>query len=109
MKAKEITMQIVKNLGNYETARLEVVYELLENETDLNIAFMSARNELEAAFEAAYQKPKHIERKELTMTSAELRRVCQALANNQTDLKDLQKYFILNAEVYNYLQNQNLI
>lgn len=109
MKAKEITMQIVKNLGNYETARLEVVYELLENETDLNIAFMSARNELEAAFEAAYQKPKHIERKELTMTSAELRRVCQALANNQTDLKDLQKYFILNAEVFNYLQNQNLI
>lgn len=109
MKAKEITMQIVKNLGNYETARLEVVYELSENETDLNIAFMSARNELEAAFEAAYQKPKHIERKELTMTSAELRRVCQALANNQTDLKDLQKYFILNAEVFNYLQNQNLI
>lgn len=102
-------MQIVKNLGNYETARLEAVYELLENETDLNLAFLSARQELEQAFETAYQKPKPIERKELTMTSAELNRVCSALHNGQTDLTEIQKYFIINKEVVNYLIEKKLI
>ena len=109
MKAKEITMQIVKNLGNYETARLEAVYELMENETDLNLAFMSARNELEAAFNAAYQKPKQIERKELTMISPELNRVCAALQNGQTDFADIQKYFIISKEVLNLLIDKKLI
>lgn len=109
MKAKEITMQIVKNLGNYETARLEAVYELLESETDLNLAFLSARHELEQAFETAYQKPKPIERKELTMTSPELNRVCAALQNGQTDIMDIQKYFIISKEVMNLLIEKKLI
>lgn len=108
MKAKEITMQIVKNLGNYETARLEAVYELLDGE-DMNVAFMSARNELESAFKAAYQKPKHIERKELTMTSPELNRVCSALHNGQTDIMDVQKYFIISKEVMNLLIEKKII
>lgn len=109
MKPIQITMQIVKNLGNYETARLEAVYELLESETDLNLAFLSARQELEQAFETAYQKPKPIERKELTMTSPELNRVCSALHNGQTDLTEIQKYFIISKEVMNFLIEKKLI
>ena len=109
MKPTQITMQIVKNLGNYETARLEAVYELLENETDLNLAFLSARQELEQAFEAAYQKPKQIERKELTMTSPELDRVVRALENGQTSFEDIQKYFVISKEVFKMFNDKKLI
>ena len=34
MKPKEITMQIVKNIGNYEMARLQATYELADGEGD---------------------------------------------------------------------------
>ena len=57
MKPTEITMQIVKNLGNYETCRLEATYTLDEND-DLTQSFITARKDLETAFAKAYEKPK---------------------------------------------------
>lgn len=60
MKPKEITMQIVKNIGNYEMARLQATYELVdgEGETRESIAecFKEARKDLEFAFIQSYGK-----------------------------------------------------
>jgi hypothetical protein len=57
MKATTITMQIVKNLGNYEMVRLEATYTLTEMEADhIEDAFVNARGQLERAFKKAYNK-----------------------------------------------------
>jgi hypothetical protein len=57
MKATTITMQIVKNLGNYEMCRLEATYTLTEMEADhIEDAFVNARGQLERAFKKAYNK-----------------------------------------------------
>lgn len=52
MKEKSINVQIVKNLGNYETIRIGGEWEL--NGEDLQDAIRAAVEELEAA----YSKPK---------------------------------------------------
>ena len=58
MKPKEITMQIVKNIGNYEMARLQATYELADGEGDTREAmadlFLEARKDLELAFIRSY-------------------------------------------------------
>ena len=60
MKPKEITMQIVKNIGNYEMARLQATYELSDGEGDTREAmadlFLEARKDLELAFIRSYGK-----------------------------------------------------
>jgi hypothetical protein len=60
MKPKEITMQIVKNIGNYEMARLQATYELADGEGDTREAmadlFKEARKDLEYAFIRSYGK-----------------------------------------------------
>lgn len=106
MKAKEIKFQIVKNLGNYETARLEMTCELLPNE-DINASFQIIKIELEQAFEACYPKPKP--REELTMTSPKLGGVCHALREKKADIAMVQKSFIISKEVMTHFKNQKLI
>ena len=111
MKPTEITMQIVKNLGNYETCRLEATYTLDEND-DLTQAFVTARKQLETAFAKAYEKQKEKEpekRKQLTLTSPEFERVCKALAEGRTDMKELKKFFIIEKEVIDYFTKHDLI
>jgi hypothetical protein len=60
MKPKEITMQIVKNIGNYEMARLQATYELTDGEGETREAmanlFREARKDLEFAFIRSYGK-----------------------------------------------------
>ena len=89
MKATEITMQIVKNLGNYETARFEASFTL-DPTDNVQDSFLQARRELEKAYEKCYGiKPK------LTEKSKEFDRVCKALHEGKTDIEDLKKYFDL--------------
>ena len=60
MKPKEITMQIVKNIGNYEMARLQATYELSDGEGDTREAmadlFLEERKDWELAFIRSYGK-----------------------------------------------------
>lgn len=106
MKATEITMQIVKNLGNYETCRLEATFTL-DSGDDLTEAFVMARKELEQAYDVAYEKVGA--RKELTLTSPRFDGICKALHENKTDVKQLQQYFILTTEVINHFKENKLI
>ena len=107
MKPKEITMQIVKNLGNYETCRLEATFTL-DDKDGLTQSFVTARKQLEKAFETAYEIKKD-DRKSLELNSKEFDRVCKALKDGKTDLKDLEKYFIVNLEAINYFKTNKLI
>ena len=111
MKPTEITMQIVKNLGNYETCRLEATYTLDEND-DLTQAFVTARKDIETAFAKAYEKPKEKQpekRKPLTFKSPEFERVCKALAEGRTDVEELKKFFIIEKEVIDFFTKHDLI
>lgn len=109
MKPTEITMQIVKNIAMFETVRLQATYTL-DDKDDLTQAFVAARKHLETAFEKAYGKPKEPEkRKDLNLTSPEFDRVCKALAEGRTDMKELKKFFIIEKEVIDYFTKHDLI
>ena len=102
MKPTEITMQIVKNLGNYETCRMEASFTL-DATDDLTQSFVMARQELENAYEKCYGiKPK------LTEKSKEFDRVCKALHEGKTDIEDLRKYFDISG-VMDYFEENKLI
>ena len=103
MKAKEITMQIVKSLGNYEVVRLVATYTL-DQKDDIERSFMQARQELENAYAKCYGlKPK------LTIKSKEFDRICKALSENKTDIEDLRKYFDVTDDALNYFKEMKLI
>ena len=108
MKAKEITMQIVKNLGNYETARLECTYTLDEGD-EVESCFQAARYELEKAFQKAYQKKTPDTREVLTMAHPQFNGVCQAFADGRVDLVECQKHYVLHKDVFNYLVKHKLV
>lgn len=107
MTPTQITMQIVKNLGNYETCRLEATFTLDEGD-NLETAFKTARQQLENAFDMAYNVKKD-NRKVLELNSKEFDRVCKALSEKKTDLKDLEKYFIVSNEAIDYFKEKKLI
>lgn len=109
MKPTEITMQIVKNIAMFETVRLQATYTL-DDKDDLTQAFVTARKQLETAFTKAYGKPKEPEkRKDLNLTSPEFDRVCKALGEGRTDMKELKKFFIIEKEVIDYFNKHDLI
>lgn len=106
MKPTEITMQIVKSLGNYETCRLEATYTLDEGD-DLETAFKSARQQLENAYKTAYGiKP---EKRAIDVNSQEFERICKALYLGSTDLKELEKYYTFDSHAMFYLKEKKLI
>ena len=102
MKPTEITMQIVKNLGNYETCRLEASFTL-DTTDNLQESFMQARKELEKAYEKCYGiKPK------LTEESKQFNRICKALHEGKTDIEELRKHFDV-SDVMDYFKEKGLI
>ena len=102
MKPTEITMQIVKYLGNYETARFEASFTL-DPTDNLQESFLQARQELEKAYEKCYGiKPK------LTEESKQFNRICKALHDGKTDIEELRKHFDV-SDVMDYFKENNLI
>ena len=57
MKATEIKMQIVKNIGNFQSVRLEATYSLdSTSPTEIEDCFKKARYDLEKSFISIYSK-----------------------------------------------------
>ena len=105
MKPTEITMQIVKNLGNYETCRLEASFTL-DPTDNLQESFLQARRELEKAYEKCYGiKPKLTDG---SKESEQFNRICKALHEGKTDIEDLRKYFDVSG-VMDYFKENKLI
>lgn len=131
MKPKEITMQIVKNIGNYEMARLQATYELADGEGDTREAmadlFREARKDLEFAFIRSYGKqsynrdedveevedvvktdqsasrPPFIDKVRLT-TKRHVQRVLDALKNGDMSEEDVARNFILTDEQVDFFK-----
>ena len=114
MKPKEITMQIVKNIGNYEMARLQATYELADGEGDTREAmadlFREARKDLEFAFIRSYGKQSYNRDEEVVetdevgdittdkvrlTTKRHLQRVLDALKNGEMSEEYVARNFIL--------------
>ena len=114
MKPKEITMQIVKNIGNYEMARLQATYELVDGEGATREAiadlFREARKDLEFAFIQSYGKQSYNRDEEVTeqdevgdittdkvrlTTKRHVQRVLDALRNGEMSEDYVARNFIL--------------
>ena len=108
MRPTEITMQIVKNLGNYESARLECTYTLDAGDEVVS-CFEAARYELEKSYQKVYSKKYPDTRELLTMTHPQFTQIMKAFADNRVDLTECQKHYILDKEVFNYLTENKLI
>ncbi len=103
-------MQIVKNIGNYEMARLQATYELADGEGDTREAmadlFREARKDLEFAFIRSYGKQSYdvVETDEVgDITTDKVRltnkrqeqRVLSALQNGDMTIVYVEMNFIL--------------
>lgn len=109
MKAKEITMQIVKNLGNYETVRLEVTAELLPEDENITGCFAILQMQLEETYSKLYTEKRPKVRELLTMTHPKLQGVISALINGKADIKLVQESFIIDKEVFNLLNREGIL
>ena len=106
MKADKITMQIVKNLGNYEMCRLEATYTLTEMEADnIEDSFVNARGQLERAFRKAYDKLEvdradkgSIEKIALT-DKKQINRVLKAVKDGRLSVEDVREQFEMTDEI----------
>lgn len=108
MKATEIKMQIVKNIGNYETVRLEATFTI--DDEPLEVAFTTARRHLEESFKASCPNDSMEKEKEiLSLDSPTLSRVCQALRSKRQSIENIKEYYILTDSVMSYLSNEKLI
>ena len=105
MKATTITMQIVKNLGNYEMVRLEATYTLTEMEANnIEDSFVNARSQLERAFKKAYNKTETervekcaIEKIALT-DKKQMRRVLKAVRDGRLSIAEVREQFEIKDE-----------
>ena len=106
MKATTITMQIVKNLGNFEMCRLEATYTLTEMEADhIEDSFVNARGQLERAFKKAYNKTE-VERVEkgsiekLVLTDKkQFNRVVKAVRDGKLSIEEVREQFEITDEL----------
>ena len=111
MKATTITMQIVKNLGNYEMARLEATYTLTEMEADhIEDSFVNARGQLERAFKKAYNKTE-IERVEkgaiekVALTNKkQMNRLLKAVKDGRLSIDDVRAQFEITDELRGFFK-----
>ncbi len=111
MKATTITMQIVKNLGNYEMVRLEATYTLTEMEADhIENSFVNARGQLERAFKKAYNKTE-VERVEkgaiekiMLTDKKQMNRVVKAWRDGKLSTEEVRAQFEITDELKDFLR-----
>ena len=114
MKATTITMQIVKNLGNYEAARLEATYTLTEMEADhIEDSFVNARGQLERAFKKAYNKTEseRVEKwkrellRRYTLTDKkQMSRVLKAVKDGKLSIDEVRSQFEITDELKDFFR-----
>ena len=111
MKATTITMQIVKNLGNFEMVRLEATFSLIEMEADnIEDSFVNARGQLERAFKKAYNKTE-VERVEkgviekIALTDKkQMNRVLKAVKDERLSIEDVENQFEITDELKDFFR-----
>ena len=111
MKAKEITLNLTRNLGNYETARMAVTYEINEGD-DVVDSFKSAQLEINEAFDALFpdynavsyvEKSSEIDhddeatikKQPLTIDDDKFLKIKKRIMNGTLTIEDVEKYYEL--------------
>jgi hypothetical protein len=107
MTPKTITIQLVKNLGNYESCRLQLESDINPEET-VKDAFLQAQATLLDTFNTMYPPTEKKELKTLYLESPEFDRVCAALHAGRVDIARVKENFILSYDVIDYLKKNNL-
>ena len=120
-------MQIVKNIGNYEMARLQATYELADGEGTTREAmadlFREARKDLEFAFIRSYGKQSYNRDEEVVenvvetdevgdittdkvrlTTKRHVQRVLDALKNGEMTVEYVERNFILTDEQVDFFR-----
>ena len=113
MKAKEITLNLTRNLGNYETARMAVTYEINEGD-DVIDSFKSAQLEINEAFDALfpdynagsyveksvesnydYDNETTIKKQPLKIDDDKFLKIKKRIMNGTLTIEDVEKYYEL--------------
>ena len=115
MKAKEITLNLTRNLGNYETARMAVTYEINEGD-DVVDSFKSAQLEINEAFDALFpyyssnsfntymEKIKQeneineqyeVKKQQLMIDDDKFLKIKKRIMNGTLTIEDVEKYYEL--------------
>lgn len=97
MKAKSINVQIVKNLGNYETIRLGGEWEL--NGENLQDAIRAAVEELEQAWSKPKSSPQYAQNTETVETPTPVEKTPQTKENCKKQCRFKEESKILQAIV----------
>ena len=115
MKATEIKMQIVKNIGNFQSVRLEATYSL-DNTSPENIeeCFRRARFDLEKSFITIYSKNEikegvndmeEVEDKP-EPNKQQFQRLLKAYRAGHITIEDIESEFMLSDELRDILNNK---
>ena len=118
MKAKEITLNLTRNIGNYEFARMAVTYEINEGD-DVVDSFKSAQMEINEAFNELfpnyYGVEQYVEKSneqihegilkvELVENSTEFDKIVKRIKSGAMTISDLEEYYCLNNNVRQALE-----
>ena len=118
MKAKEITLNLTRNLGNYEFARMAITYEMNEGD-DVIDSFKSAQIEINEAFDALfpdyYGVEQYVEKSneqihegilktELIENSTEFDKIVKRIKSGAMTISDVEEYYCLNNNVRQALE-----
>jgi hypothetical protein len=118
MKAKEITLNLTRNLGNYEFARMAITYEVNEGD-DVVDSFKSAQIEINEAFDELfpdyYGVEQYVEKSneqihegilktELIENSTEFDKIVKRIKSGAMTISDVEEYYCLNNNVRQALE-----
>jgi len=121
MKAKEITLNLTRNLGNYETARMAVTYEMNDDD-DVIDSFKSAQVEINEAFDELfpdyYGVEQYVEKSneqihegilktELIENSTEFDKIVKRIKSGVMTISDVEEYYCINDSVRKVLEQIN--
>ena len=115
MKPTEIKMQIVKNIGNFQSVRLEATYSLdSTSPTEIEDCFKKARFDLEKSFISIYSKNEikegvnNIEEvsEKPEPNKQQFQRILKAYRAGNITIEEIESEFMLSDELRDILNNK---
>ncbi len=103
MKIENIHLQITRNLGDYESAKLGASAKIEEGD-DLMEAYKAINEKLQTAFESIFKENVFVEeakgeRKPLLLNTLEYDRVKASIIASRATIDDVEKYYYIDIDV----------
>ena len=115
MKPTEIKMQIVKNIGNFQSVRLEATYSLdSTSPSEIEDCFKKARFDLERSFISIYSKNEikegvsdiEDENDKPEPNKQQFQRLLKAYRSGNITIEEIEREFMLSDELRSILNNK---